>query len=127
LPWAAPAQSPARERPEALRHRADPRLDRLQRGHHLANALAGDVLKAAGFVDAGDGTLQSLGLGRRDLRRDALQRLAAIEDLVRRLRRVADDGIQLVGGGGDVCLGDVVDPQRRDFLLGAGNGAAEAF
>jgi two-component system chemotaxis response regulator CheY len=50
---------------------------------------------------------------------------ATAQDRIGGGRGVFDDGIEFVGGEGNVVVGDVVHPQRGDLGLGAGDGAPE--
>src|SRR3546814_843358 len=88
-------------------------LDLLQRGHHLGDALTGDVLEAAGLEDRGDrrGDLRPhLGV---HLLGECLDALDRLEAGVGRLLGRADDCRQLVSRRRQVLRIDVVRPQDR--------------
>ena len=113
------------ERGDDVRHLA---LDRLQRGDHLGDALAGDVLEAAGFVDLRRRILQFR-------RRLAADRVADTSSSISQLSRIASVACAVCStmassssvANGISLVGDVVDPQRRDLGLGVGDRPAEFF
>ena len=94
------------ERMRRRRERREAGFDGLQRGDDLADALAGDVLKAAGFVDAGDGGGDIRAFGRLHAFGDFFDFRAGVHNLAGRLGGFLDDGVKLVrvDGYGTVVL-----------------------
>ena len=56
-----------------------------------------------------------------------LQRFAAIQDFIGRMRRMFDDGIQFISGRGDMRVANIFDLEGGDFGLGTRDGAPKPF
>ena len=101
--------------------------------HHLADALAGEVLEVAGLEDRDDAFLdflaeQLLLVGRDDLGQRAgrlVDRLGGFEDLLGGLFGAADDGAELAIDLGHFLAVKALAVQRRDFALGAVDGVVD--
>ena len=82
----------------------------------LANALAGNVLEAAGFIDVGGCLHQHVGgIGLRQGSRNFLDFLRCIHDAVGGAGGLGNDFFQFIGRGREGTAFAVLGPQRADF------------
>jgi hypothetical protein len=95
-----------------------PLLDRLQGADELGDALAGDVLETAGFIDAGDDVGDAgfhLSTGAAS---DRLELLAGVEDSTGRFLQMCADGVELAARKRNVLGRDVIGADGGDLALG---------
>src|SRR5260370_5924107 len=110
-----------------IHHRVDVLLDELHRGHHLADALAREILEVAGLEDRDHAFLdlfaEQLLLVRRGVARQRgsrlIDRLGGLEDLLGRLFGAADHGPELASDLGPFLAVKTLAMQNRDLALGA--------
>src|SRR5262245_38116766 len=94
----------------------DPRLDVLERLHHLGDALAGDVLERAGLEDDHHLLVDQRLVGDRVAGIGGHHGLGTFHDRVGRLLGRLDDGAKLLAGQRDAAVLEVVALQHPDLL-----------
>src|SRR6185312_3366391 len=94
-------------------------LDLAQRLHHLGDALAAQILEAAGLVDAAGGVLELVAVGLAAASGHLFHRLGGLQDGTGRGSAVADDGIELVGGARQVATAGLTLSHAADVALHA--------
>ena len=95
--------------PKASANEARLGLHRLKGANDLGDALAGNVLEGAGFIDLGHGIHQGVLADRFDGCGGTLYRLGGIHDVVGGAGGLGDDLFQLVRSGGKhLCIPAVV-------------------
>ena len=102
-------------------------FDELHRGHHLADALTGEVLEVAGFEDRHHALLDILAedlllvrrvhLGQRARR--LIDEFGGLQDLLRGLFGPADHGTEFAIDLGHLLAIEALAVQHRDLALGA--------
>ena len=113
-----------------VHHDGDVVFDELHRGHHLADALTGQILEIAGLEDRDDAFLDFLAeqlllirrghLGQRGRR--LIDRFGGFQNLLGRFFGAADHGAELAGDLGHFLAVEALAVQNRDFPLGAVDG-----
>ena len=101
--------------------------------HHLADALAGEILEVAGLEDRDHAFLDFLAeqllLVRRGVLRQRgrrlVDRLGGFENLLGGLFGAADDGAELAIDLGHFLAVEALAVQHRDFALGAVDGVVD--
>src|SRR5665213_377376 len=114
-------------------HDGDVILDEFHRGHHLLDALAGQILEIAGLENRDDALLdflaqQLLLIGRIHFHQRAgglVDRLGGFQDLLRGLFGAADHGAEFAIDAGHFLAAEALAVQNRDFALGAVDGVVD--
>ena len=119
--------------PPDVHHHVDVAFDELHRGHHLADALTGEILEVAGLENRDHAFLDFLAeqlllvrrgvLGQRG--RSIVDRLGGFENLLGGLFGAADHGAELAIDLGHFATVKALAMQRRDFPLGAADGVVD--
>ena len=105
-------------------------LDELHRGHHLADALSGEVLEVAGLENADHAVLDFFAEPRVLVRRcgfaeggrGLIDRFRGLENLLGGFFGAADHGAEFAGDLGHFIAAEALAVKDGDFLLGAGDG-----
>ena len=113
-----------------VHHDGDVVLDEFHRGHHLADALTGQILEIAGLEDRNDALADFLAQDLLLVRRihlaqragGLIDRLGGFQDLLGRFLGAADHGAELAGDLGHFIAVEALAVQHRDFTLGAVDG-----
>ena len=113
-----------------VHHDGDVVFDEFHRGHHLADALTGQILEIAGLEDRNDALLdffaedlllvRRIHLGQRA--GGLIDRLGGFQNLLGRFLGAADHGAELAGDLGHFIAVEALAVQDRDFPLGAVDG-----
>ena len=113
-----------------VHHDGDVVFDEFHRGHHLADALTGQILEIAGLEDGNDALLNFLAedlllirrvhLGQRGRR--LVDRLRGFQNLLGGFFGAADHGAEFAGDPGHFIAVEALAVQHRDFPLGAVDG-----
>ena len=113
-----------------IHHDGDVVFDEFHRGHHLADALTGQILEIAGLEDGNDALLDFLAeqlllirrghLGQRGRR--LIDRLGGFQNLLGGFFGAADHGAELAVDLGHFLAVEALAVQDRDFPLGAADG-----
>ena len=108
-------------------------FDEFHRGHHLADALTGQILEIAGLEDRNDALLDFLAEDLLLIRRGHLgqragrlvDRFGGFQNLLGGLFGAADHGAELAIDLGHLLAVETLAVQHRDFALGAGDGVVD--